>query len=769
MSTFNNISVDVNLAPNKEKVLVGREGEVVNAVAEAASQTFKGNVEEVPIISVGTVGRATTLAAASSSSFTQHQPSQGPSQQLAFSRKGSSGGEVKLHPLGSQVLLPSTDFQPTPMAFATPSAVVLPSQRLTQAASPSQAAVDDASAPFALFSSPKQSENISRVMPNNTLSQAGPGGKASFAALMTGGTVKGGYGSSSLADPNPNKFVPPMPAQVVLRPSTHTVKNEVKHEERNIDSHNDSTNKNTDSAPNGTTTQNIANHGLEACAPHGVPLAGNCSCCSHPHLEPSTENTITPAAAVEEEVYYDDYIYSTPSRLTQLTPSTATASPADFVLFGSPVPHRQHTTTITDGHGQPVTVNTSLAALSSAASSIPPQPQPPYYSHKVGRNPVPFIFPIKRCPLFDVDIESDTLVKDEMSDADSDGDVIVKAGQSTHGASLRQEGSVATSSSIDFSQPAPALINQDGALLSSMINKADFLKMKVVGQFNRGFIVVTLPHDVAVKKLKVDPITKNGSTQKKTANKNTGARNKNTGSKRAREEEEGRTSEKKDATLVDDADGPTPTERILSTFIVDQHASDEKCNYERLLETLVIKAQPLLRPVSVHVDERELELAIEHKEELLAHGFMVDRQYMSVDVAMFDDDIEKAEEEQDVIDSRNKNVESRPKRQVAVPCSLLVTGVPILPYETVSPIDVLELTQQLVTYGRIVRRMKAVWHSVATKACRSSIMIGKTLDARTMERILQRMGALEQPWACPHGRPTMRFLGHVREGETEVK
>jgi len=47
---------------------------------------------------------------------------------------------------------------------------------------------------------------------------------------------------------------------------------------------------------------------------------------------------------------------------------------------------------------------------------------------------------------------------------------------------------------------------------------------------------------------------------------------------------------------------------------------------------------------------------------------------------------------------------------------------------------------------------------LAMRACRSSIMIGKTLDKATMRRILDNLAELKSPWNCPHGRPTMRHL-----------
>eukprot|EP01018_Ginkgo_biloba_P035180 Gb_20027 [translate_table: standard] len=47
---------------------------------------------------------------------------------------------------------------------------------------------------------------------------------------------------------------------------------------------------------------------------------------------------------------------------------------------------------------------------------------------------------------------------------------------------------------------------------------------------------------------------------------------------------------------------------------------------------------------------------------------------------------------------------------------------------------------------------------LASRACRSSVMIGDALSKKGMETILQHLSNLKSPWNCPHGRPTMRHL-----------
>lgn len=78
--------------------------------------------------------------------------------------------------------------------------------------------------------------------------------------------------------------------------------------------------------------------------------------------------------------------------------------------------------------------------------------------------------------------------------------------------------------------------------------------------------------------------------------------------------------------------------------------------------------------------------------------------------------------------------------------------------------------------GTMVRCSKAR-AMFAMRACRRSVMIGKALDKTRMTavrpltvacqtltrcvQIVRHMGTMDQPWNCPHGRPTMRHLSDL--------
>ena len=60
--------------------------------------------------------------------------------------------------------------------------------------------------------------------------------------------------------------------------------------------------------------------------------------------------------------------------------------------------------------------------------------------------------------------------------------------------------------------------------------------------------------------------------------------------------------------------------------------------------------------------------------------------------------------------------------------------------------------------GKRYLRPSRVRAMYASRACRTSIMVGTALSIADMRRMLEHMSAMEQPWNCPHGRPTMRHL-----------
>lgn len=46
-------------------------------------------------------------------------------------------------------------------------------------------------------------------------------------------------------------------------------------------------------------------------------------------------------------------------------------------------------------------------------------------------------------------------------------------------------------------------------------------------------------------------------------------------------------------------------------------------------------------------------------------------------------------------------------------------------------------------------------HAIATMACHSSIRFHRTLTMEEMKKVIHDLECCEQPFHCPHGRPTM--------------
>jgi DNA mismatch repair protein PMS2 len=215
--------------------------------------------------------------------------------------------------------------------------------------------------------------------------------------------------------------------------------------------------------------------------------------------------------------------------------------------------------------------------------------------------------------------------------------------------------------------------------LSLTVAKADFDRMHIVGQFNLGFILAIRPasHDQDQDEL----------------------------------------------------------------FIIDQHAADEKYNYERFSRTITLQSQRLVQPKTLDLTAVEQEVVLNHADALKANGF---------EVEIVSTDNEVSEEDEEVTTTRT--------------CRLLT-----LPTSHTTTFDLSDLSELLYllsdapTSSSVIPRPKKVQRMLAMRACRSSIMVGKVLTLKQMERVVRHMGEMEKPWNCPHGRPTMRHLAGMGE------
>uniref|UniRef100_A0A8C2J871 Mismatch repair endonuclease PMS2 n=1 Tax=Cyprinus carpio TaxID=7962 RepID=A0A8C2J871_CYPCA len=161
-------------------------------------------------------------------------------------------------------------------------------------------------------------------------------------------------------------------------------------------------------------------------------------------------------------------------------------------------------------------------------------------------------------------------------------------------------------------------------------------------------------------------------------------------------------------------------------FIIDQHATDEKYNFEMLQKNTVLKGQRLIAPQSLHLPAISETVLMENLEIFRKNGF-------------------------DFLIDEDAQVMERVK----------LVSLPTSKNWTFGPSDIEELIFMLSDSPGIMCRPSRVRQMFASRACRKSVMVGTALNTSEMKKLVLHMGEIEQPWNCPHGRPTMRHLANL--------
>ncbi|CED83249.1 dna mismatch repair protein [Phaffia rhodozyma] len=183
-------------------------------------------------------------------------------------------------------------------------------------------------------------------------------------------------------------------------------------------------------------------------------------------------------------------------------------------------------------------------------------------------------------------------------------------------------------------------------------------------------------------------------------------------------------------------------------FIVDQHAADEKVNFELLQKETKIQSQKLIRPRPLELSAVDTVLVQDNLSILRKNGF--DVEFSSAVDGNHDD-----EETEPNLDDGMEGESWYPGR-VSL-CAQPVSKETVFDFQDLE--ELLHLIRESPS-GEMVRCSKAR-RMFASRACRKSIMVGKPLSKRQMLKVLENMGRIDQPWNCPHGRPTMRHLIHL--------
>ncbi|XP_018397307.1 PREDICTED: mismatch repair endonuclease PMS2 [Cyphomyrmex costatus] len=163
-------------------------------------------------------------------------------------------------------------------------------------------------------------------------------------------------------------------------------------------------------------------------------------------------------------------------------------------------------------------------------------------------------------------------------------------------------------------------------------------------------------------------------------------------------------------------------------FIIDQHATDEKFRFEKLSNETKLKTQKLIVPKSLNFSALNETILIEHQQIFEDNGFTF-----------------------------NINKQAEPGKKIEL------IGIPVSGHWQFGQDDIEELVFLIREAGNETManhkyRPSRVRQMLASRACRSAVMIGTALNFSEMQRLITQMIEMQNPWSCPHGRPTIRHL-----------
>ena len=164
-------------------------------------------------------------------------------------------------------------------------------------------------------------------------------------------------------------------------------------------------------------------------------------------------------------------------------------------------------------------------------------------------------------------------------------------------------------------------------------------------------------------------------------------------------------------------------------YILDQHACDEKYNYERLRDTTKFNTQPLIIPQLLNLSASQKMVVTEHKELFEKNGFRIKIDQDTSDIHL-----------------------------LSLPHSKNITFQVDDFEELVALIDDSSALPDSMTQNIRPSKINSIF---ASRACRSSVMFGATLPRSKLCEIVKNLESLDQPWNCPHGRATVRALADL--------
>ena len=153
-------------------------------------------------------------------------------------------------------------------------------------------------------------------------------------------------------------------------------------------------------------------------------------------------------------------------------------------------------------------------------------------------------------------------------------------------------------------------------------------------------------------------------------------------------------------------------------FIVDQHAAHEKVNYERLIKKLRNNencSQNIYPPIVVSLSNAEAQYVTKYNENFLNVGFTIEH-FGGLDYTIS-----------------------------TVPMELL----------SQNPADYFHEMLDELMEGKNSKETETVNLKIATMACKASVKGNMHLSVFEADKLISKLLTLENPYNCPHGRPTI--------------
>ncbi|AKB52488.1 DNA mismatch repair protein MutL [Methanosarcina barkeri str. Wiesmoor] len=157
-------------------------------------------------------------------------------------------------------------------------------------------------------------------------------------------------------------------------------------------------------------------------------------------------------------------------------------------------------------------------------------------------------------------------------------------------------------------------------------------------------------------------------------------------------------------------------ERGEDLVLIDQHAAHERILYEQVLKMKKSRVQELITPVTIDLTPKEKVLMEEYIPYLEDFGF---------GISEFGDN------------------------------TYVVTFVPEVFGRLEDPEVIHDIVSDLLASGKVKKDTGISEKICKTLACRAAIKGGAACSPRQMEELIEQLKKAENPYSCPHGRPTV--------------